>query len=138
MREIRYRARALADGKWRILTFNNSMLDALKISSDYDEEEFLDMNTLGESTGKYDISGKEIFEGDIIESHLGGKILADNMVVRYGTYQAHCPVDRQDMDSVGFYIAASGLPDMPVGPMEDYAKVIGNIHENPDLLNPLN
>lgn len=134
MREIRYRAKALADGKWRTLTLNNSMLDVLKISSDYDDEEFLDMNTLGESTGKYDIFGKEIFEGDIIESHLGGQILAGNMVVQYGTYQAYCPVDRQEMDSVGFYVAAPGLPDMPVGPTEDYAKVIGNIHENPDLV----
>lgn len=91
-------------------------------------------DTVGQSTGKYDISGKEIFEGDIIESHLGGQVLAGNMVVKFGRYQAYCPVDKQDMDSVGFYVSAPGVPNMPLGPTEDYAKVIGNIFENPDLI----
>lgn len=90
---------------------------------------------LQRSTEKNDISGKEIFEGDIIESHTSnGQILALNMVVRYGTYQAFCPVDKEYMDSVGFYISSTGYPDMPVGELEDYAKVIGNIFENPELL----
>lgn len=90
---------------------------------------------LQRSTEKHDISGKEIFEGDIIEGHTpNGQILALNMVIRYGTYQAYCPVDREYMDSVGFYVSAPGYPDMPVGTLEDYAKVIGNIFENPELL----
>ena len=37
------------------------------------------------------------------------------------------------MDNVGFYVSVKGLPDMPLGPVEDYAKVIGNILENPEL-----
>lgn len=89
---------------------------------------------LQRSTNKQDISGQEIFEGDIIESHLGGQVLAGNIEVKYGTYTAYCPVDRQEMDSVGFYVSAPGLPDMPVGPMGDYAKVIGNICEHPELI----
>ena len=86
------------------------------------------------TTGRSDISGQEIFEGDIIESHLGDKILDLNMVIKYGTYQAYCPVDQAYMDSIGFFVSAPGLPDMPVGPLEDYAKVIGNIVENPELI----
>lgn len=63
---------------------------------------------LQRSTERYDMSGKEIFEGDIIESHTpNGQILALNMVIRYGTYQAYCPVDKEYMDSVGFYVSAS-------------------------------
>lgn len=88
------------------------------------------------STEKKDITGKEVFEGDIIESHMpDGRILAQNMVVRYGTYQAYCPVDKEYMDSVGFYVSTSGLPDMPLGSLDEYAKVIGNIFENPELIN---
>lgn len=86
---------------------------------------------LEQYTGLKDIHGTDIYEGDIIESHLEGQILAENMVVKYGTHQGYCPVDRQDMDSVGFYVSVPGLPDMPLGPTEDYAKVVGNIHENP-------
>lgn len=104
---------------------------AEKIRNEYNR-----INGFGKrSTGKKDISGQEVFEGDIIESHLGDQVLAEKMVVKYGTYQAYCPVDNEDMDSVGFYISASGLPDMPIGPMEDYAKVVGNIFDNPELLN---
>ncbi len=90
---------------------------------------------LQRSTGKNDISGKEVFEGDIIESNLpDGRVLDLNMVVRYGTYQAWCPVDQVYVDSIGFYVSASGYPDMPIGPLENYAKVIGNIFENPGLI----
>ena len=85
------------------------------------------------STGRMDITGLEVYEGDVIESHLGGRILALNMVVKQGNYQMYCPVDEQYMDNVGFYVSAKGLPDMPLGPVEDYEKVIGNILENPEL-----
>lgn len=90
--------------------------------------------TVRRSTGKKDISGQEVFEGDIIESHLGGQILADNMIIKYGVYQAYCPVDKCYMESVGFYASGKRLQDMPIGTLEDYAKVIGNITENPELI----
>jgi hypothetical protein len=87
------------------------------------------------STGKNDISGQEVFEGDVIESHLGGQLLSESLVIKYGTYQAYCPVDNCYMDSVGFYASGRNLPDMPIGPLEDYAKVIGNVSDNPELVN---
>lgn len=93
------------------------------------------MHVLQRSTGRHDISGREIFEGDFIESHQNGKILDVLMVVKYGTYEAYCPADKCYMDNVGFYVEAIGYPQMPLGPLENYAKIIGNIFENPDLLN---
>lgn len=94
----------------------------------------VDHSTIGQYTGKSDISGEEVFEGDIIVSHLGGQVHALNMLVKFGTYQAYCPADKCYMDSVGFYVSAQGYPDMPIGPLEDYAKVIGNIYDNPELI----
>ena len=79
-------------------------------------------------TGKLDMAGTEVFEGDVIENPDGVQ-----MEIRYGIYQAYCPVDRCFMDSIGFYATGSGLPEMPVGCLEDYAVVIGNIWENPEL-----
>lgn len=90
--------------------------------------------TIGKCSGRCDISGKPMYEGDVFESHQGSKILAVTMILKYGTYQAYCPADKTFMDSVGFYVEAKGYPNMPMGDTESYAKVIGNIHDNPELL----
>lgn len=82
------------------------------------------------NTGKRDISGKFIYEGDFIESHSGTQVLDILLLVKYGTYEAYCPADDAYMENVGFYVEAVGYPQMPLGPSEDYAKVIGNIYEN--------
>lgn len=81
------------------------------------------------STGKRDIAGKEIYAGDIIENP--NKI---RMVICFGEYQACCPADKCYMENIGFFATGDGLPDMPIGPLEEYAKVIGNVHENPELI----
>lgn len=86
------------------------------------------------TTGKKDMFGQEVLEGDIIESHLGGQISTDIMIIKYGVYQAYCPVDKCYMDNIGFYVTGKNLPDMPVGPLEDFAKVIGNVSDNPELI----
>lgn len=86
------------------------------------------------NTGKKDISGEDVFEGDFIESHQGTQILSILMLVKYGTYDAYCPADKEYMDNVGFFVEAVGYPPMPVGPLSDYAKVIGNTYENADWL----
>lgn len=61
-------------------------------------------------------------------------ILSDGKLVKYGTYEAYCPADEGYMDNVGFYVEAVGYPQMPVGPLSDYAKVIGNMWENSEWL----
>ncbi|GAA0259208.1 hypothetical protein GCM10008922_18610 [Faecalicatena contorta] len=86
-------------------------------------------DTIGQSTGLHDMDGKEVYEGDVIENPDGVR-----MEIRYGLYDAYCPVDRCNMDNVGFYAVGYGLPEMPIGCLEDYAKVIGNIYDNPELV----
>lgn len=97
-----------------------------------------DTYILQRSTGKHDVSGQEVFEGDFIESHQGTQILDVLMLVKYGTYEAYCPADKSYMDNVGFFVEAAGYPQMPLGPLEKYAKVIGNVFENPELLEQKN
>lgn len=89
---------------------------------------------LMKNTGKQDISGEYVYEGDFIESHQGTQILDILMFVKYGTYEAYCPNDDAYMVNVGFYVEAVGHPQMPVGPLEEYAKVIGNVYENAEWL----
>lgn len=92
---------------------------------------------LMKNTGKQDISGAFVYEGDFLESHQGTQVLDILMLVKYGTYEAYCPADNAYMDNVGFYVEAVGYPQMPVGPLSEYAKVIGNAYENPKWLDEL-
>lgn len=87
-------------------------------------------DTICRCTGKEYMDSDIAWEGDIFESQLSG----DLMVLRYGTYQAFCPVDQQFMDSVGFYAECKRYSDMPIGPLKDYALKKGNIFDNPELL----
>lgn len=119
----------MIDGKWIESYCPLGEMHSGTVTYDFDSK------TVCQYTGLTDKDGRKVFEGDIIESHTpNGQIIALNMVVRYGNYQAYCPVDEEYMDSVGFYISASGYPDMPVGALENYAKVIGNIFDNPELI----
>ncbi|WP_324825095.1 YopX family protein [Sinanaerobacter sp. ZZT-01] len=80
-------------------------------------------------TGKHDVNGELLYEGDILESLAGGQIIE----IRYGKYSAYCPADKSVMDGVGFYAIAEGYPEMPIGDTETYAKKIGDIYSNPEL-----
>lgn len=99
-----------------------------------DENALLDENLSGTCvlmryTEKHDMAGKEVYEGDVIENPDGIR-----MEIKYGLYDAYCPADRCNMDGVGFYAVGEGLPKMPIGCLEDYAVVIGNVWENPDMV----
>ena len=92
-------------------------------------EKLVDRDTVGLCSGKKDKSGKDIFQGDILENTAGLRF-----EVRYGEFVMYCPVDDCMMENVGFYTVAEGYyEDMPLGPTEEYATIIGNIHDNPDL-----
>ena len=84
-----------------------------------DENALLDENLSGTCvlmryTGKHDMAGKEVYEGDVIENPGGIR-----MEIKYGLYDAYCPADR-------------------IGCLEDYAVVVGNVWENPELLSKQN
>lgn len=86
--------------------------------------------TVCRDTGKIYMDHDKAYEGDIFESQVNGAV----MILRYGVWQAYCPADRAYMDSVGFYAEAKEYPQMPIGDLNEYALKIGNVFDNPELL----
>ena len=75
-------------------------------------------NTVGQFTGLYDKNGKEIYEGDILKA--GDVGLLEVRFVR----------------GVFAFLWNGNLDDeCPTGsPTHEWADIIGNIHDNPDLM----
>ena len=72
--------------------------------------------TLMQSTGLTDANGVEIFEGDVLEAGAGPLLIC----WRNGCFKL--------MDHGGYYIGLEGWHN------NEHLKVIGNIHENPELM----
>lgn len=90
----------------------------------------VDPATIGEYTGLKDNNGKRIFEGDIIGAidFFDGEITSGG-VVRYGTFNCGC------CNGVyGWYIDGGDIRDANSSMFEPSVLVIGNIHDNPELL----
>lgn len=80
-------------------------------------------------SGKRDKKGKPIYPGDVLRNDKG-----QLFEVRFGEFTMYCPVDNMMMENVGFYVVSEGYyEDMPLGPTEDYATIVGNIFNNPEL-----
>lgn len=90
----------------------------------------LDPDTVGQFTGLTDKNGKKIFEGDIVKDRFGG-----SAVIKYGRHDLSCCGCCFDShDSMGFYLCNEhgwALSDENVW---DNLEIIGNIHDNPELL----
>lgn len=91
--------------------------------------------TVTRCTGKHDVAGNVLCEGDVYRN-------PDNLVfeICYGKYQAYCPADKCYMENVGFFVISDDTREfynveapMPLGSTEDYAYLLGNIFDNPEL-----
>ena len=80
--------------------------------------------TIGQFTGLTDKNGKKIFEGDIIEWFAQGESeRPDFGYIEYDEQSFAWRVCWQKYD-----------PDFMEGMQQEYISVIGNIHDNPELL----
>lgn len=127
MREILFRGKNRSDGQW-VQGDLNQWLDAVYIAA-YNEDGYtktnwiVDAETVGQFTGVTDINEKKIFEGDIVQGH---RCIGWKSVVEYCT---------EDVASCGCCVPSfSGAGFKADGVDLQFCAVIGNIHDNPELL----
>lgn len=147
MREVLFKAKRVKNGEW----IEGSLID-LDIDSGYyyivppykgastlpigflitDGMELVIPETLCQFTGLCDKNGNKIWENDIIKYHFG-EIYAP---IKYGYYQ-NC-FDSQKTEHVGFYVdwTEDKCLRKDLGYWIDmvYAMPVGNIFDNPELL----
>lgn len=94
----------------------------------------IDSKTLGECTCGTDKTGELAFEGDLVEDEFDVAI----GVIRYGEYKQPFNDDKFTKH-IGFYVDwiegdDRGLLRVDLGYWLPLVKIIGNIHDNPELL----
>lgn len=88
----------------------------------------VDPDTVGQFTGLYDKGGARIYEGDILQARLDD---------RYPDSVTTCVVEWRTYPHIGWFIRQAGRACKP-DPLDKfdgkYWKIVGNIHDNPDIL----
>lgn len=122
MREILFRGKRVDNGEWffgnlDLRQFGGSFYACIihQLSMWKTTKFEVIPETVGEYTGLTDKNGKKIFEGDIIRSN------SERGYIEY--YPNDCAFDV--VDDHGFYWLISEMSNI---------EVIGNIHDNPELL----
>lgn len=121
MRTIKFRGKSILTDEWfygDLVHSADKKRTAILVNDkdSYDECEVVP-ETVGQFTGLYDCEGKEIFEGDILDFN-GLKV-----EVRF-------------VRGVFAFLVNGNLDDELCGDCRTdlFAKVIGNVYENPDIL----
>lgn len=96
----------------------------------------VDPSTVGQYTGKTDKYNAIIFEDDIIRANHDGAV----GVIRFGEYMS--PSDPDSTRHIGYYVDWQGKEkdflraDLGYWASRSDVEVIGNIHDNPELVEP--
>lgn len=133
MRQIKFRGKRVDTGQWVYGFYRQypiykpcgTCIDHINHFIDFDcFSEFVDPSTVGQYTGLKDKNGREIYEGDILRLVTDfGEIFNREVYYWDGRFCIHVE-DETDILSIAYAVEANS------------AEISGNIHDNPDLINP--
>ena len=128
-RKILFRGKRIDTGEW-IYGDVQQNVDAVKIREQEQSIQRIAKSfvvipeTVGQYTGLFDKNGRKIFEGDIIEAHFDELFpnLAATLIVVWSDYGWF----GRDMEG--------NVDSLEQKWVSDFFEIIGNIHDNPELL----
>ena len=135
MRTIKFRGQKQTNGVWVYGDLETKLNRIHKYDNDGNYAGYVnvDPDTIGQFTGLYDKNGKEIYEGDIIK-HRELKVIVEfyRGAYGYGRIAAgeHVFVPFIGSDDNRYAIQFNDGTYFDT----DFCEVIGNIHDNPNLL----
>ena len=120
MRKIEFRGKTVVGGRWVTGYYlHDGQRGRHVITDGLLDIDAVDPDTVGQFTSLYDKKGKPIFEGDILRMNEGKEILEVRFVrgvfafLWNGSLDDECPT---------------------CAPTQEWAEIIGNIHDNPELM----
>lgn len=135
MREILFRGKRMDNGEWiegRVFRLSEDQPPFIMMVNWHGESHEVASETVGQYTGLTDKNGKKIFEGDIVryeDAEADFEGYHDNVFMNCGSvlltpWNGIIFTNRQTVE----------MDDLYVGETSIDAEVIGNIHDNPELL----
>ena len=135
MREILFRGKRLDNGEWVYgyyvhigpVSCQRAYIIPEYTSAIYVEE--VDPSTVDQYTGLMDKNGKRIFEGDIVSTDIARPYFI--VEFRDGCFMFNCNDGGKDYYDIMLPILEDAQTEYK------YGEIIGNIHDNPELLEVL-
>ena len=136
MREILFRGKGIKDNVW---VYGDLLQDKcghtrIQAQSPLRFSNEVDFSTVGQYTGLTDKNGKKIFEGDIIKTNLVSSI----GIIKFGEHVCNPSNYVADESHIGFYVDWFEYDcvrrDLGFFTRRGLPEIIGNIHDNPELL----
>ena len=131
MREIKFRGRSKLTGKWAYgyysVRASEHFISFMNNNHQWQDVEVIP-KTVGQFTNLPDKNGKEIYEGDIIRWHNFYPEPEDYFVVKWLDFRGAYSLFRQN-----HFMSHLPYADLHEMNKKNY-EVIGNIYENPELL----
>lgn len=135
MREIKFRGFNRKNRKWlhgyyfvnrgEHFIVTDGTADPFSAHEDY----IIDPDTLGQFTGLNDRNGKEIYEGDIVKFHFMTSNSCSTKLFPTEKFFGKITTDKYNLLS----IFSNGMK-IHIENAIKYGEIIGNIHDNPELL----
>lgn len=157
MREILFRGKPLKNLHGKFMYGSLGVIDTVLCAIyhcfefETDEMQLVDIGTVGQYTGLTDKNGKKIFEGDIVQYSTYDDFDCQS-IVKFGEYkQDGSDGEYKASDCLGFYVEVDNftcpdwcddeperfhdyLKQQSLAEIANQCEIIGNIHDNPELL----